>query len=241
MRFLTIITALTAPFIFGGWKLAAEENKPLLTVVELFTSQACPRSPVGDGNVAALTSRNDVLALTFPVTYWNYLGWADTLAKEAFDDRQKFYIERAKDQWLYTPHVVIQGKKGISAENMETLEGTIAEVAKLRFSLPEPIFSEDRKTLTVLKTDLLQKANAVFQVVFYERGPVEVKVTGGKNAGKTLSYVNVVRALQETTDGNITVPEEYRDLSCAVLMQNKADGSILGASLCPGSGTPASI
>lgn len=51
-------------------------------VVELFTSQGCSSCPPADAVLGALVSRGDLLALSYHVDYWNYLGWADTLASK---------------------------------------------------------------------------------------------------------------------------------------------------------------
>src|SRR6516162_4382221 len=53
---------------------AAVDQKPL-TVVELFQSQGCSDCPPANANVMALSGRPDILALSFGVTYWDYLGW----------------------------------------------------------------------------------------------------------------------------------------------------------------------
>ncbi|MCI5045701.1 MAG: DUF1223 domain-containing protein [Aquisalinus sp.] len=236
LRNLTVLTmAILAIFALSQPVRAqqADEKSPFLTVVELFTSQACPRSPAGDHNLSKIADRSDVLALTFPVTYWDYLGWADTFALEEFTERQKFYIERLKDQWLYTPQAVVQGQQGVSAEDTDALETAIANTRQLSLALPVPKLSADRSTLTIVQDKLSDSANTVLQVVFFERGPVTVEVSSGKNAGKTLSYVNVVRSLAEVNTEIMSIPENLRDLSCAVLLQDSVDGRILGASACP--------
>ncbi len=46
--------------------------------------------------LAELARRPDVVALTFPVDYWDYLGWKDTLAHPAFTARQKAYAQRPR-------------------------------------------------------------------------------------------------------------------------------------------------
>ena len=51
------------------------------TVVELFTSQGCSSCPPANANLIKIRSRPDVLALSFSVTYWDYLGWKDTYGK----------------------------------------------------------------------------------------------------------------------------------------------------------------
>ena len=39
-----------------------------------------------------------LVALTFPVDYWDYLGWKDTLAQRMFTARQKGYGETRGDR-----------------------------------------------------------------------------------------------------------------------------------------------
>ena len=51
-------------------------------VVELFTSQGCIHARAPTGSWACF--REGVLALTFPVGIWDYLGWHDTFAQDDF-------------------------------------------------------------------------------------------------------------------------------------------------------------
>ncbi|MGA7384725.1 MAG: DUF1223 domain-containing protein, partial [Methylocella sp.] len=53
-------------------------------VVELFTSQGCAYCPRADQWLAAIARAPDVVAVSFPVDYWDYIGWRDTLASPAF-------------------------------------------------------------------------------------------------------------------------------------------------------------
>ena len=50
-------------------------------VVELYTAQGCASCGKANAHVAELAEEKGVLALTFSVDYWDYLGWADTFAK----------------------------------------------------------------------------------------------------------------------------------------------------------------
>lgn len=45
-----------------------------LQVVELFQSQGCSSCPPANRNVLAIADRPDILALSWQVTYWDYLG-----------------------------------------------------------------------------------------------------------------------------------------------------------------------
>jgi len=103
MRFLALISLCLTTLA-----LPAQARAPV--VVELFTAQGC--ASCGDANawLGKLAERPDTLVLTFPVDYWDYLGWTDTFAKPEFADRQKAYVARMALREPYTPQVVIDGR-----------------------------------------------------------------------------------------------------------------------------------
>ena len=67
----------------------ADASPAQLVVVELFQSQGCSSCPPANANLNALAERPGVLALSFAVTYWDYLGWKDRFAQPAFTERQR--------------------------------------------------------------------------------------------------------------------------------------------------------
>jgi len=60
-------------------------------VVELFTSQGCSSCPAGGQGHRRTSEDPNVIALSMPIDYWDYLGWKDTLADSRFSARQKAY------------------------------------------------------------------------------------------------------------------------------------------------------
>lgn len=66
--------------MLGASTAAAEEGVTPKGVVELFTSQGCSSCPPADKALEQLAREGKVVALSYHVDYWNYLGWADTLA-----------------------------------------------------------------------------------------------------------------------------------------------------------------
>src|SRR4051794_13625985 len=82
-----------------------------LAVVELFTSQGCASCPPADALLSELAKRPNVIALSFPVDYWDYLGWKDTLAQPAFTARQRGYAHLRGDRQVYTPQLIVNGRK----------------------------------------------------------------------------------------------------------------------------------
>ena len=79
------LTLALAPWTNAG---AADGN---LTVVELFTSQGCSSCPPADALLGELADRDDLLALSFHVDYWDCIGWRDVFASPLHTQRQRSY------------------------------------------------------------------------------------------------------------------------------------------------------
>jgi len=78
-------------------------------VVELFTSQGCSSCPPADRFLASLSNSPSTLALSFNVTYWDYLGWKDRFGQKDFTKRQKQYARALRVGNVYTPQIVLNG------------------------------------------------------------------------------------------------------------------------------------
>ena len=87
-------------------------GQPVL--VELFTSQGCSSCPPADRFASTLARDSDLVVIARPVTYWDRLGWKDTLAREANTDLQRDYSRRglAGRNGVYTPQMVVDGVLG---------------------------------------------------------------------------------------------------------------------------------
>ena len=101
------------------------------TVVELFTSQGCSSCPTADALLAKLATRVDVLALSFPVDYWDYLGWKDTLANPKFTERQKAYKSALGVSMIYTPMMVVGGLTQVNGSDEDKVLLAIEKSARI--------------------------------------------------------------------------------------------------------------
>ena len=93
----------------GAGAQASATSAQVKAVYELFTSQGCSSCPAADAVMGRLAKRDDVIALSLSVDYWDYLGWKDTLARPEFTDRQKAYAKALGDGMVYTPQAVVSG------------------------------------------------------------------------------------------------------------------------------------
>src|SRR5262245_59288247 len=66
-------------------------------VVELFTSQGCSSCPPADALLGELAEKPGIVALSYSVDYWDYLGWRDTLGSPANSERQRNYARARGD------------------------------------------------------------------------------------------------------------------------------------------------
>jgi hypothetical protein len=206
--------------------------EPAPVVVELFTSQGCNSCPPADAVLGELTRRDDVLPLSFHVTYWDRLGWPDSFGLAASTSRQRDYAESLGRRGVYTPQMVIGGRIDVVGsqrrrvlEAIELLRGQPAaapavaiEQGALRLSegTPEP---------------------CRLWLVAFDRAH-DVAIERGENRGQRLRYHNVVREITDLGDWhgtalNLPLPlerlaAEQRD-GVAVLVQRKADGAIVAA------------
>ncbi|HZV20103.1 MAG TPA: DUF1223 domain-containing protein, partial [Hyphomicrobiales bacterium] len=178
----------------------AEGQFPKNSVVELFTSQGCSSCPAADRLLQQLAQRPDIIAMSLPVTYWDYLGWRDTLAKQEFTQRQRDYASARGDGEVYTPQVVVNGLKGCVGSDLSAIESAVRSTAHIVDK--EAVGLQVRRDGSRLIVDAgsaapesQHKSGKVFVAAIARA--VTVPVGRGENAGRTLTYTNVVRKLVE--------------------------------------------
>ena len=135
------IAALAMGVADGRAQTPAKQPKALL---ELFTSQGCSSCPPADALVIELSKDPDLIALTLPVTYWDYLGWKDTLGKDSFAKRQKFYAKARGDGQVYTPQVVVNGTGHLVGSDKDEIQKTIQQLAPAKALLLQPLLHRPR-------------------------------------------------------------------------------------------------
>jgi hypothetical protein len=208
----------------------AAETGPV--VVELFTSQGCSSCPPANANLAAIADRPDVLALSFGVTYWDYLGWKDSFAQPAFTQRQYAYETSLHRATAYTPQMVVNGDRDLIGNSADELDRAIAGARKdLPSSPPRIVFNGSAITIGA---GAAPEDPADVLLVRYDPNIVQVPVARGENGGRTLPHKNVVRELTRLggwtgAEARFDLPPAADGLKTAILVQSAYTGPILAA------------
>lgn len=168
-------------------------------VIELFTSQGCSSCPPADRHLAEIADRPDVIALTFPVDYWDYLGWRDTLADPANAKRQKAYAYARGDRQVYTPQMVINGVAHAIGSDRPAVERAMEQSAGQAGVLSIPVmlsYSGDTVTVSLpaYEGPLVTPEKPASIVLLGVSSRQAVDISRGENRGHSVTYRNVVRS-----------------------------------------------
>jgi len=207
------------------------------TVVELFTSQACPACRPAEALIEELSDRDDVLPLAFHVNYWDFTGWKDPFAKETFTIRQRIYNTRFGVPFVATPQFVINGQLQLAGSGVELLEEILS--AKKAEGPKRPALAVRLVERNAARIEIgPAEVSAKYVVLIVQYTPsLKTYVSEGDNAGLELKNTNVVRDLHAVGlyEGRalvLTVPIEGFEASSdriAVLLQKVDLGTIIGA------------
>lgn len=203
-------------------------------VVELFTAQGCSGCPEANLAVEALADEPGVLALTYAVDYWDYLGWPDTFARPEFAQRQNAYRAALRIRNVYTPQVVIDGRLQLPGGAGPALQKAVDEASSDRVPPPQIEFRATGDRVGV-GSGRPPTGGAEVWAVLYTPGPQIVTVNGGDNRGQAVRHVNVVRGLTKLgawTGRPALYPLPRRveaGEAVAVLVQGREDRRILTA------------
>lgn len=239
-RMVRAVKSLVLLFVLAAapFSLAAAERP--LTVVELFTSQGCSSCPPADAFLGELAGRDDVLALSFHVDYWDYIGWKDPFASADYTRRQRDYSRKLGLRYVYTPQMVIQGAAHVTGSDRSAVLDRIEKNRALA-RLPVELRQGDDGAVRLSVADAPARGEAaeeadVWLVVFDREHLTPVR--RGENKGRKLRNYNVVRQLTriatwrgKALDMAVTVPDMVPGdgQACAVLVQSTETGRILGA------------
>jgi hypothetical protein len=223
------VSALSGLWLAWAAPAAAEQ----VIIVELYTSQGCSSCPPADEFVAMLAADPRILPLALHVDYWDYIGWADKFAQAKFTDRQRAYAKAIGSRTIYTPQLIVGG--------LDRIEGFAPDVTVAKLGKHLAAGSPVRLTVTREGDRLIIRAEADppltepvrVQLVRYK--PKEtVTIERGENAGRTITYHNIVTSWDGLGDWAGQAPLELSapftgDLPGAVIVQTAGPAAILAA------------
>lgn len=192
---LLVITTATMSFI--SVNVNDNPNATGFAVVELFTSEGCSSCPPADALVAKVQQQyrdKPVYILAYHVDYWNRLGWKDVFSNNAYSQRQRSYAGYFK-QSVYTPQIVVNGKKEFVGSQSGTLHNAIEQGLRDEKSVPLTLSAAAGGTKVAVNYQTnVTGNNTVLLLALVERS-AHTKVTAGENSGRNLSHVQIVRDL----------------------------------------------
>jgi hypothetical protein len=214
-------------------------------VVELFTSQGCSSCPPADKIIGELAKDPNVIALSMPIDYWDYLGWKDTLADARFSARQKAYSHVRGDRDVYTPQVVVNGSAKVIGSDRAGIETAIKDTEKAAGVMSVPVsvsVSGKQINVSVAASKGSSVARGEVWICSISKA-VPISIGRGENRGREITYYNVVRSLLKVGDwngnsGSWTVPlenisREGVDAAVVYVQDGNRDkpGPMLGAAM----------
>jgi hypothetical protein len=218
----------------GLWLAAAAQvyAEPVV-VVELYTSQGCSSCPPADEFVAMLAANPEILPLALHVDYWDYIGWADKFAQPQFTDRQRAYARAIGSRTIYTPQLIIGGADRI--EGFAPDETADRLRAHLKAGSPVRLTVTREGDSLVIRAEADPPLDAPVRVQLVRFTPEEtVVIKRGENAGKTITYTNIVTSWERLEDWSGQAPLEVTapfsgDEPGAVIVQQDGPSAILAA------------
>lgn len=174
-------------------------GEPVL--LELFTSQGCSSCPPADRVAAKLAREPGLVVISRPVTYWDYLGWKDSLAREANTTLQRAYARMGLSGYngVYTPQLVVDGKLG--------------EVGSRERHAQRHIMLAQGAQSAAIRIKRAANGDYGIGLAGEARGPAElillavsseeeVAIGRGENRGRTITYTNVLLGETKIADWN---------------------------------------
>ena len=207
-------------------------------VAELFTSEGCSSCPPADKLLEKIQNDNpgkSIYVLAFHVDYWDHQGWKDRFSDAAFTARQRRYADWLKLETVYTPQMVLNGRK----EFIGSYEGLITKTIANELGQPAA------NTLTLqthiegsnLHVDFAAtpEKNAELVLALVQKTAIS-NVRAGENEGRQLTHVQIVRQLytQDITNTkkiSIELPADFntKGFELVGFIQHKKDGRITAA------------
>jgi hypothetical protein len=232
---------------YAGNTCEVKSGASTAALVELYTSEGCSSCPPADKQLSKLSQQLDANATIVPlalhVTYWDQIGWKDTFAQKAFDQRQSDLLANKQSHVVYTPQFFVNGSELRSwSDNLSNAVRQInARPAPVTITLKTMPGAGDSVVLdaSVNSADSKKIADGVLYVAISESALVS-HVLRGENSGVTLKHDNTVRLWlgpMQLSQGSAHLRQEIKlpagwnrqHLQAVAFVQDQRDGNVLQA------------
>ncbi len=206
-----LLSAMTAAQANAASTCTAQSGATSPTVVELYTSEGCDSCPPADRWFSKTLSGapENIIALSFHVDYWDYIGWKDEFAKPAYGARHAALVKLAAASGVYTPQVFVNGRddRTWTAGQGPRTAGTLATVALNANAMWRGDELQFTGTLNGLNGNAAARSNVARLRYAYAENGLVTAVKAGENRGVTLKHDAVVRdhgSVQAKADGSFS-------------------------------------
>jgi hypothetical protein len=197
------VLASAIPILTLAAQCSVQSPQTTVALVELYTSEGCDSCPPADRWLSSLGAKgyapDRVVPIALHVDYWDYIGWKDPYARQAFSARQRKMASLARAAAVYTPQVLLQGRDfrawGGTAFDKEVAKIN-ARPAKARISLlldtrQGDVFEVEAGAELLDGPQQADFANVSLYLGAYENKLLS-EVKAGENRGKSLPHDFVV-------------------------------------------------
>jgi hypothetical protein len=235
-RSLLLGAAAAGAAMAGPGAAAARGTAEGPWAVELFTSQGCSSCPPSDAYLGSLARRPDIVALSYHVDYWDYIGWKDPFASRDTTERQRAYARVLKQRYVYTPEMVVDGQGHDTGRDRGAIESLLAEAQRRspKRATPELARAVGGPLTIKLAAFPLDGHPADVTLAIYDRRH-STPVASGENQGRMLENFNTVRHLEVLASWDGSAASWTVDASrlqpgqgAAVLVQRADHGPVIG-------------
>ena len=234
---LSCLTAFSLGIADAGEKVVLR-SQPL---IELFTSQGCNSCPPADALFAELADRQDIVALSWSIDYWDYLGWRDTFAQPEHTARQRGYNLSLGLSGVYTPQLIVDGQLQTVGSRQDEVMALIDQRLAAKASRFKLALSKSGEALTLTLSGKPADAPATVWLVEFS-DVVEQDIEDGELQGNSFTYRHVVRyseKLGQWTGGAQAFPLDGAAMAArdndghVVIVQKDDTGPVMAAALIP--------
>jgi len=213
-----------------------------VAVLELFTSQGCSSCPAADRLLGTYTAKENVIALSYHVDYWDRLGWKDPFSSAAFTERQNNYASLNKSD-VYTPQIIINGQTEMVGSNDSKIAATVKKVLEQEPNADISIktVKPENGQVSINFVAAGNTDNSVLNIALVQK-KATTEIKGGENGGVTLTNYNIVRKFKtfnrinngdNTESIDMPADSDQKNMCVIVFLQHRRSNNISAADQKP--------